>query len=354
MRKTIIFVACVYMIMILVGDKMKEKEFSVLGAGFACLDIVKLAESDRIMLGGTAANVVSFLSFLGIGSEFLLADYSGESGDWLRNSFEKRGVKCIRFSKTRSIAPRVIETFDEDTHIFFTECPKCGRSLIKVCLPSHANCLAIDEIVEAEPNVFFFDRMSDGIRYIARKNRKGWNVYEPNSCRAYSGLFRSVMEADIIKYSESRVPERITQRLYADLPDTDAVLLIVTLGDQGLKYAYRETESRFSKWNYITPLSAKSVVDSSGAGDWLTAMFLYRLLRRYPYYVKRVNGQYIDKILSESQKYALRSCRYIGAQGMLKSDEEVKQINCELNLNLEKICDLHIDWESNCEYCYCE
>ena len=76
------------------------------------------------------------------------------------------------------------------------------------------------------------------------------------------------------------------------------------LGEGGIKYVYRTKTGGFTDWNYIAAVSIDKVMDSSGSGDWLTAIFLYLLLRKYPNYTACLSGQYIEQSLIEAQRYA--------------------------------------------------
>ena len=46
------------MTMSLIGENMENSKLSILGAGFACLDIIRLQNKDIVMLGGTAASTL--------------------------------------------------------------------------------------------------------------------------------------------------------------------------------------------------------------------------------------------------------------------------------------------------------
>ncbi len=331
-----------------------ENNLSVLGAGFACLDIIRTQDAELAMLGGTAANVVTILSLLGLKTEFLTAKYDGLSGKFIENAFKGRGVKCVFFMDTKTQVPKVIEGITEGKHFFVTVCPKCGKDLIKCNLPSLRQIKKNANQYEKTPNVFFFDRMSEGIKECISQNRHGWNVYEPNSCRMYPSLLHGIGTADIVKYSEDRISAKITDRIIRDINNTNAVLLIVTMGEMGLKYAYRNETGEFSAWNHIPALPVDKVVDSSGSGDWLTAVFLYLFLKKYPNCTTNLSGKYIAQCLAQAQRYAARNCLFAGAQGMLKDQKMIDKINDELKVKISKISAPAIDWNYSCGYCYRE
>lgn len=339
------------MTMSLIGENMENSNLSILGAGFACLDIIRFNNKDTVMLGGTAANVLTILSLLGLKTEFLTVRYNGQSGKFIESAFMHRGVQCISFTNTKNYVPKIIEGVENGKHFFVTSCPKCGRNLVKCNLPTLRHMTKVEKQYNKYPNIFFFDRISEGIKEFARQNKNGWNVYEPNSCRMYAKLVSGIKVANIVKYSEDRISEKFTDKVIRDIRDTNVVLLIVTMGEGGIKYIYRTKSGGFSNWNYIAAVSIDKVMDSSGSGDWLTAIFLYLLLRKYPTYTACLSGQYIEQSLIEAQRYAVQNCSFIGAQGMLREQYIIDKINCELGGSFKVICDPEIGWEYDCDYC---
>lgn len=338
----------------LIGENMKKGNLSILGAGFACLDIIRLQKKNIVMLGGTAANVLTILSLFGLRTEFLTVRYYGQSGEFIESAFGNRSVKCISFADTKNQAPKIVEGLEDGKHFFVTTCPKCGRNLVKCNLPTLSQITKIEREYNKSPNIFFFDRISEGIKECAIQNKGGWNVYEPNSCRIYSNLINGIRVANIVKYSDDRISAKITDNIVRDIRDTNVALLIVTMGEEGIKYIYRTETGEFSDWNYIAAVLIDKVMDSSGSGDWLTAVFLYLLLKKYPFYTANLNGHYIEQSLKEAQKYAAQNCSYIGAQGMLREQCVVDKINFELDGKIKPIFDPTINWEYDCDYCFNE
>lgn len=339
-----------------IGENMKQKNSNlvVLGAGFACLDIVKHQNEESLMLGGTAANVLTVLSLLGIRTKFLTAKYAGASGKWIREALARRKVECVFFSETGKNVPRIIEDLNKGKHLYYTVCPACGKNLVKCNLPSAAQIEKLNMCYHTPPNIFFFDRLSEGIKKYALENKTGWNVYEPNSCRMFSNLMNGVKVSHIVKYSEERISSKITERIMQEIHETKVVLLIVTLGANGLKFVYRKETGEFSGWNYLAAEPIENIWDSSGCGDWLTAIFLYLLLEKYPYYNAHLDQQYLNRILEEAQKYAVKNCFYVGAQGMLKEQKTEVKEDMELMSRMGEIHDPGVEWELGCKVCYDE
>lgn len=337
--------------MSLIGENMKNSNLTILGAGFACLDIIRFENEETVMLGGTAANVLTILSVFGLKTEFLTARYYGLSGKYIESAFMRRGIQCIFFANSKNQAPKIIEGLENGKHFFDTTCPKCGQNLVKCNLPTLSQLTKVEKQYNTSPNIFFFDRISEGIRECAKQNQDGWNIYEPNSCRMYTNLLSGIRVANIVKYSEDKISAKLTDIVVRDIRDTNVVLLIVTMGERGIKYVYRTETGELSDWNYIAGMSIDKVMDSSGSGDWLTAVFIYLLLRKYPNYTSHLREQYIKQSLITAQRYAAQNCSFVGAQGMLREQHIIDQINLALSGSAKVICDSKIDWGYDCDYC---
>lgn len=332
---------------------MKTDERCVLGTGFLCVDIIQRQECREIALGGTAANVLSILSKLGQQVVFVSADYEDAWGEWLKVALNARNIDVYSFSKSRTAAPRVIEILDERTgeHHFQTVCPVCGRNLSKVILPDrvHVKDGLVEHIEKA--NVFYYDRISPGIREIAARNQTGWNFYEPNSCRSYRVFLDSLRGANILKFSQSRVPRVYTERLIDDLQSSEIQLIIVTMGAGGFRFSFRETDGRLSKWIEVLPERVKNMVDDSGAGDWLTAVFLYYFLERYPVYSGKLDREVLLGMLNAAKKIAALKCSFIGAQGIFQDQDGVEVLNRRLSADITLVSDEALDWGKGCPRC---
>ena len=335
------------------GEEMKTDERCVLGAGFLCVDIIWRQGCREATLGGTAANVLSILSKLGRQAVFVSADYDDAWGEWLKAALNARNIDVYSFSKSRTAAPRVIEILDERTrkHHFQTVCPVCGRSLSKVVLPDRAHVK--DSLVEhiGRANVFFYDRISPGIREIAARNQNGWNFYEPNACRSYRVLLDSLGEANILKFSQSRVPQAYTERLIDDLRNSEVQLIIVTMGVDGFRFSFRKTDDRLSRWIAVSPKRVENMVDDSGAGDWLTAVFLHYFLERYPAYSGGLDKEALLEMLNAAKEIAALKCSFIGAQGIFQDQNGLEMLSRRLGADVTPVFDVALDWGEGCPRC---
>ena len=335
------------------GEEMKTDERCVLGAGFLCVDIIQRQERREVALGGTAANVLSILSKLGRRTVFISADYDDAGGEWLKVSLNARKIDVYSFSKSRTAAPRVIEILDEQTkdHHFQTVCPVCGRSLSKVILPDRAHVK--ESLAEhiGRANIFYYDRISPGIREIAARNHNGWNFYEPNACRSYRVFLDSLKEVNILKFSQSRVPQAYTERLTDDLRNSEVQLIIITMGADGFRFSFRKTDDRLSKWITVPPKRVENMVDDSGAGDWLTAVFLHYFLERYPVYSGGLDKEALLEMLDVAKKIAALKCSFIGAQGIFQDQDGLEMLSRRLSTDITPVFDVALDWGEGCPRC---
>lgn len=326
------------------------KSMKVLGAGFACVDLIKGTTRPHISLGGTAANVLTILSQLGFETKLLTAEYAGGIEDWYRNALQIRQIFPIYFQKSKKRLSVIIEDIDpnNNTHFFRTSCSNCKNSFMNAILPS------VEKAEKLMPemdncNLLFYDRFSSGINYLANINKEGWNMYEPNAFRMYVNLLSGCQASDIVKFSSERIPDKICEQLLHDLLDTRAKIVIVTMGQEGLRFTVKKNGG-WGEWNYLPSIDSKNVVDTAGAGDWLTAGFLYELLSEYPV-VQTISQEKLAEKLKKAQLLATAACGFTGAQGMLKDPKGIEQLRLIMEADFWLIEDEDIGAKINCPVC---
>lgn len=331
---------------------MKKEDLSVLCAGLCCIDIINSKEENKTMLGGTAANIASALAALGIQVDFLTARYSGDSGKWLECAMRRRGIHPLYFADTKISAPKINETLEHigGEHLFQTKCPVCNESICKLVLPSRSQIDQKTDAAEKCYNLVAYDRISDGIKKVAKENKRGWRFYEPNSARIYSNFIECARTADMLKISKERFPDSYANRLLADLRNTGIQLIIVSLGEKGLKISVRNRKDELSDWIYIDGMPVQKLIDSSGAGDWMTAIFLFFFLQQYPWRDNTIDSSVIMEFLLRAQEVARESCGYIGAQGMLCTVQGVEYLKKKFNHPFE-VCHDEKYMGVVCDYC---
>ncbi len=327
----------------------KNEESYILGAGLACIDIIR-EENEEFELGGTAANVLSILAAMGLQTSFIQANYLGVDGEWIIAEMQKRNIETKLFGQYRTYAPHIVEIISSAKHNFVTVCPCCGKKMNELKLPKENHIKKIFSEQKSMINVFFYDRISKGIQLQMEENRNGWNFYEPNSFRNYNSFLKNIIKSDIVKISGERFPNKVIEVLRNDIANSKVRILIVSLGQEGVKFALHDGIKSMSEWIFIPPYPTGEMVDSAGAGDWLTAAFLFYFLKKYPFYTDKINREDIENYLNQAQQFASLSCQYKGAQGILKSQEGIDKLNDKLAMKIH-LLEKGAEVEGTCPFC---
>lgn len=283
----------------------------IFSVGLIALDVLRVAdhpERASFRAGGTAGNVAAILSTLGWPARAAgPADHSMASS-LLLDDLRRCGVEYHALEG--ACVPVIVEELDVHAqHRFVFDCPVCGRELPRyhrdahaAGMEAHANDAAVD--------VFFADRLSDEIIALANaaRHQGAFVVYEPSDpadapwAEAMFGL------ADMVKYSADRAPA---------LPWLQAgdYLEVRTSGAQGLQW--RWPGKAMAQWRSMAAVQAPRVVDTCGAGDWLTAGILIGLLEPMARLEEPPAPPALDEILRCAQLLAAWSTGYAGARGAL-------------------------------------
>lgn len=316
------------------------------GCGFACIDYIKTDKSILCDIGGTCANVLSFLSFLGWESHIWMPEYAENYlSDWLKD----RGVCIEYFTKTKKSVPVVIQVPDriKKTHRFLTRCPECGSRLAEICLPTRKHMQVSSKI----PGLFFCDRISEGIVHHALEVAEagGITMYEPNGLRTYNQLLANCRKFHIVKFSEEKIPAQWQQNLLNDVKKENVKLIIVTKGKKGLKFA---TAKKWM-WTEVNGVSHMDEQDSSGAGDWLTAVFLNCYISQISNENDIFDHDIVYTGLQSAMKAAELSCKEVGAHGILHSRKRISELEDIIGASLsDQILARKIYGNVICPYCH--
>jgi len=298
--------------------EQKTNAPSVISMGLVALDVVIGPESKsvpRLWAGGTCGNVTAILSYLGW-TAFPLARLGKDfAARFVREDLNKWNVRLDYVLQDAAVqTPVVIERIKNDKHghpqhTFSFTCPSCGA-----WLPSYRSMKlngmkkALEEV---EADVFFFDRVSPASVQAARHfGSKGCVVFFEPSGIGDPRLFQKALEAaHVIKYSHQRVREM------AELPSRPNPLLeIETLGDEGLRYKTRNG-NRMSRWKSLPSLTAPSIKDTAGAGDWCSAGIISMLGAKGLRGFEKVSIEQLEAGLRYGQSLAAWACGFEGPRG---------------------------------------
>lgn len=331
------------------------KNVKILGLGLMCLDIVYYKGMPKIMSGGSCANVISVLAQVGMNCTILREKYSDCFESFLYDSLSDFGVKQILYKKTTLETPRVIELLDESHHDFLTCCPECGKKVLNIHMPSENDITKIDSMKLRDFDLLYCDRTSKGIIHLmdAVHKNNGIVIYEPNSGRNLKSIFNCAEHADIIKFSNQRIPFSVANQL----KETNKLkMIIVTMGEKGLMYSHVCQNGRMSDWIKVKSDFKGPIVDASGAGDWLSAGFITELINHDLDNDSFYSSVKLKEMLAQGMKYSQLCCASIGAQGVFYSEaslDVLKRLSNRDSALKGHIFGGEYSTQSNiCPYCY--
>ena len=342
------------------------KQLKMLGTGLVCLDIIKNGNNIRYYNGGSCGNVTAAFSFLGYSASVITRCYNDKAGFILNSNLKNIGVNQITFGRKSVQAPRIIEKLSIKTdkykgHQFYLRCSKCGQELPKVKLIGKGSIAGISDRLGGF-DIFYTDRSSPGIGCLRKiyHDRGIWTVYEPNSSRNTSNFFLNALDSSIVKVSGEKFSFRTVEKLRMLSEDGKLTLLVYTKGEEGLRFAYRKRDKKFSNWISLDPQPAPQVLDTSGAGDWCTAGLLSALLQKHRTSKKWLKKDDVISFLQYGQALAAISCAFVGGQGLIHADIEQEDIRTLLqpfnNMKIVKVIPANIiekTREKNCPLCLC-
>jgi len=291
----------------------------VVGTGLVALDVViadNVTTDPILCAGGTCGNVLTALAFLGWHSYPIARLRSDAASKRVIEDLKHWGVKLdfVSLSDCGS-TPVVVQhirknSAGERSHSFSRKCPACGA-----WLPWYkaVKAATIPDLSTRLPkaDVFYFDRTSRGAVTLAQNARKAGSIvmFEPSSESDPSLFADALAAAHIVKVASDRL------RGNEDLIDARTPLLLIeTLGAQGLRYAVKRTSGRRT-WKTLPAFRVAQVRDSAGAGDWCTAGIISSLGLLSPEKLAKTTFEKIQAALKHGQAMASWTCQYDGARG---------------------------------------
>ena len=307
----------------------------VFGTGLIALDIILSAYGGRpplLAAGGTCGNVLAVLSFLGWDA-FPIARLSDDvASETVTADLKSVGVH-LEFARQAPSAPTPIILQRNDRtregkprHRFSVACPACGAwypSFRAVTIEGAESVIeTVGDVLHSgfAPRVFFFDRVSRGALQLAHWFAEvgALVVFEPIGVGDPKLFAEALSLAHIVKYSNERLHESAVSPPRRNRP----LLEIQTLGDAGLRY--RSERNARSTWVHLKSIASSAIVDTAGAGDWLTAAFLCAVGADGVGGFTALSPRDIRDALHISQAAASVACEHEGARGAMSVVDRIE------------------------------
>ena len=170
------------------------------------------------------------------------------------------------------------------------------------------------------PDVFYFDRAGKGALDMARRCQRAGAlvVFEPPALPKSTISRQCARLADVVKTCGRAGLSG--SRLWAGAP-AGGQLRIATRSEEGLEYEARLAGGRRAISGEMPAIRTDAIVDTSGAGDCLTAGFLHALPARTGAGARKglagMSKASLERALRFRQALASINCRYVGARGLM-------------------------------------
>lgn len=283
------------------------------GTGLVALDVItdRAGGFDPIVRsGGSCANVMSNLAWLGWATMPWARLKRDEPGDFVRTDLQEMGVDIRFVLQSDDGSTPIILQINRDSftpkarHSFNWRCPECGHyfPVFKAPLTKDAEIITSQVV---SPRIFYFDRAFPAALNLAEYySRQGVPVFfEPNSIRDEKTFERACAASTILKYSAERLGSSA-----ALVDDARVPIQIETLGAEGLRYRLKSNQ-----WFSLPVVEAPSLADAAGSGDWCTAGLIDVAFRESH---GRLGNSVVRKGLQLGQALAALNCAYLGARGL--------------------------------------
>lgn len=318
----------------------KQKKLICSGTGLVALDVVisnDIEKPTQFYAGGSCGNVLTILSYMGWDSYPIARLSNNVASDLLIQDLKKWKVNedlltCTGDGSTPIIIHRILKDKNGfSKHRFEFRNPEDGKYL-----PSYKPCLSksVQDILQKSPvpKVFYFDRINRAALDLAKAHKDNGAIifFEPSSIKDEKGFKKCLEVADIVKFSEDRIPN------YAVVfPKGQALIEIQTLGKKGLKYRKKNS----AKWSDVQGYTVEDVIDTAGAGDWCTAGIISTIFSGR-YSLESISESQLEESLRFGQILSAINCTFEGARGLMYSivyDELLNRVQNLMKTNTKVI-----------------
>jgi len=293
-----------------------------IGTGLIALDIVVNGDrkvAPRLWAGGSCGNVMIILSRLGWKSFPVVRLGHDTASEKIVADLTKFNVTLdfVQFDE-KVATPIIIEQIKKGTdgtvsHRFFRICPNCGKWLPGYrAIPLKMAKSLKDSLPKVE--VFYFDRATPGTLELAQTSRShgALVVFEPPSVKDQKLFQRATRLSHIIKYSNENIDD-----LGKLAPEDGPLLIVQTMGAQGIRYKQRRINGSYGIWKMIEAFSVRRLKDAAGSGDWCTAGIIHLLGRGGAARLENILEEEVVDALKFGQALAALNCCFEGARGAM-------------------------------------
>ena len=290
-----------------------------IGTGLVCLDILMRENEKKAVsykVGGTCGNVMMILAHMGWDS-YPVARLN--SSDYSKTMLEDMKMHKVHtdFVSTLDdgatpviIQHNIIDKNGTPSHKFTFQGAKGGFYLDYKAVTQKA-AMQVLESLKFSPTVFFFDRVNPATVAMSEyfRNKDTLVYFEPSSEPKLGNqkqFDKCLINSNIIKFAYQRLPDTTFTENYKNK------LFIQTLGSNGLRF------NLFGKgWIELPAIPNHNIIDTSGAGDWTTAMLLDSMIKAGITSISELTEPLLRTFLTKAQKKGSESCSYEGARGLM-------------------------------------
>ena len=296
---------------------------TIIGSGIYNLDTIVVRDypewprlrpfTDNVVLeevGGTCGNVMCILSWLGWEARPLACLDDSPEGLKITEDLRRYGCDCRYVTNTPGGGTTLLRCTHKKTadgeHVMSVRAGSPGGSRFpkRHFLRARDEAPAFLETLEEAPAVFFFDDPAAGNRLIAKElHKRGSLVYfEPSKVVSNADL-EAVAISNLIKFSDENVPDVSFVDAYKDK------VFIQSMGAKGARFKFKG-----EPWAMIEDATNESVVDTEGAGDWLSSEFINAIIGAG----KDFTYEDVRNALLTAMGWAGVSVRYMGSKGLIR------------------------------------
>lgn len=300
----------------------KTKSPTCVGAGLVALDIVTAKAKGDLQLkadafcsvGGSCGNVLLILAHIGWGVTPVARLGDDKASAVIRSTFAQAGANLTQLTTAKDDpAPTLMHYIKHDGlggHRFDFYNPRTGRLFPRY---KPVTISAIDGLVSdgGTPSVFYCDRIAPSHLHLAKHfYDKGALVFlEPQSAKP-NDLARILPYVHVLKISRNRIAQLDGVRSARTAP----LVIIETLGNEGLRYRIVGKSRILSDWQVIPSIPGIRAVDCAGAGDWTTASILHNGRD----VILSANLKDIATVLRKSRLWGALATMFPGARGLMR------------------------------------